>query len=123
MSKTDTIKDLKEKIKRCLKDLFEKKLEHKNAEKFTFGTIRIFNLIYGMKKRKREILKLIYSYNDNMKRYNISGKCVENENTLIDVKYSYRYFLLLFLNFFCLKFYFFNFFIGFRIRPGGFDYC
>ena len=68
VSKTDTVKDLKEKIKRTLKDLLEKRLQIEGAEDFTFEKVNLYSIIYGVKKRKREILKLIYSYSENVKR-------------------------------------------------------
>jgi hypothetical protein len=85
MSKNDTVKDLKNKIKRCLKDLFINKLEIKEPENLKFKKVNLYNIIYGIKKRKREILKLIYSYKENMKRVNISGDSISNEDTTIDV--------------------------------------
>jgi hypothetical protein len=85
MSKNHTVKDLKKKIKRCLRDLFINKLEIENSEDFKFKKVNLYNIIYGIKKRKREILKLIYSYKENMKRVNISGDIISNENTTIDV--------------------------------------
>ena len=89
MSKSDTVKDLKEKIKRCLKDLLERKLKLNKTENITFKTVKLFSIIYGMKKRKREILRLIYSYNENVKKYNIAGCSISDENQTIDVIYFY----------------------------------
>lgn len=100
MSKNDTVGNLKEKIKRCLKELFENKLTNKkqganntnvNKEKetFTFKNVNLYSIIYGMKKKKREILKLIYSYSENTKRYNISGDALTDDNITLDVNKIY----------------------------------
>lgn len=85
LSKTDTIKGLKEKIRRCIKGLFEKKIEIKNFEEIELNQIKLYKIIYGIKKRRREILKLLYAYHENSKRFNISGEMIKDEDILLEV--------------------------------------
>ena len=92
VSKSDTVKDLKEKIKRVVRDHLEKHLELDNTENIKLEKIKLYSIIYGIKKRKREILKLLYSYYQNEKRYNISGDLIEGDDTTIDVMIKYNNF-------------------------------
>jgi len=85
LSKTDTIADLKMKIKRCVKDLFKIKLKNENHPEYDFQQIKLYTVLFGMKKRKREIIQLIYSYNTQNRNFTISAKKLEDDNTTIDV--------------------------------------
>ena len=85
VSKTDTINELKNKVKRCVSDLFKIKLKHENHPEYSFDKVDLYLILFGMKKRKREILRLIYSYNTQNKKFTISANKIEDDNTTVDV--------------------------------------
>lgn len=85
ISKADTVAELKEKIKRCVSDLFKIKLKHENHPNYSFEKVELYTILFGMKKRIREIIKLIYSYNTQNRNFTISANKIEDENITIDV--------------------------------------
>ena len=87
ISKYETVRDLKEKIKRCVKELLVNNLKCLDEDNVKLNDVKIFNIIYGMKKLKRKILKLLYSYNENMKKFNVSGSMISDDNQIIDVNF------------------------------------
>lgn len=85
LSKSDTVADLKEKIKRCVSDLFKIKLKHENHPDYNFEKVELFTVLFGWKKRRREILKLIYSYSTQNRNFTISANKIEEDSTTLDV--------------------------------------
>lgn len=85
ISKADTVAELKEKIKRCVSDLFKIKLKHEDHPDYTFEKVELYTILFGMKKRIREIIKLIYSYNTQNRNFTISANKIDVDNITIDV--------------------------------------
>lgn len=89
ISKFVKVKDLKEKILRCLKNHFENKIKNNiddSKRDFNFTEVKLYNIELGIKQKKREILKLIYSYNTKNTTYVISAKKLDDNEMIIDVK-------------------------------------
>lgn len=85
VSKADTVAELKLKIKRCVSDLFNIKLKQENQQEFLFEKVDLYIILFGMKKRMREIIRLIYSYNTQNRKFTISANKVNDENLTVDV--------------------------------------
>ena len=98
ISKYETVKDLKVKIIRCIKEHFSIKLKDEdNNYNFTFNKVKLFNVLFGIKKRKREILKLMYSYNTKNSNFIISANQIENDDLLIDVNIKKYLIIIIYL--------------------------
>ena len=85
VSRSDTVSDLKSKIKRCVSDLFTIKLKHENHEEYSFNKVDLYIILFGMKKRMREMIRLIYSYNTQNRKFTVSAIKIEDENRTVDV--------------------------------------
>lgn len=85
VSKNDTVADLKTKIKRCVSDLFKIKLRYENHPEYSFDKVDLYIILFGMKKRVREIIRLIYSYNTQNRKFTISANKIEDDTTTVDV--------------------------------------
>ena len=74
---------------RCLKNHFEIKITINldNPKKdFIFSKVKLFKIELGIKQKKREILKLIYSYNTKNTNYVISAIEIDDNEIIINVK-------------------------------------
>ena len=89
VSKTDTVAELKQKIKRCVADLFKIKLKQESHAEYSFEKVDLYIILFGMKKRMREIIKLIYSYNTLNRKFTISANKIDDESTTVDVIKNY----------------------------------
>jgi len=104
VSKSDTVAELKLKIKRCVSDLFKIKLKQEDQMELSFDKVDLYIILFGMKKRMREIIRLIYSYNTQNRKFTISANKMDDENMTVDV---------------IIQIYFYNFYTQFFIKGFG----
>jgi hypothetical protein len=81
ISKEKNIKDLKNKILRCIKDYTD--YEEMNNEYIPI--VRLYLLNFGMKDNKKETFEMIYAFKNKFKIHNLIAEEVKDEEMTIEV--------------------------------------
>ena len=74
ISKELKVKDLKDKIKRCIKDFHDS-----NAP------IKLYLFSFGLKEKKKETFEMIYAYSNKYKNHKVAAEEVKDDEVLMEV--------------------------------------
>ena len=86
-SKNDTLKELKEKILRCYKNILGKDLQQNQTMKIK--DLKLLQMFNGKGNGKRLLVNMIYHYKISARKFRIPGKFLENDEISLEVTKKY----------------------------------
>jgi hypothetical protein len=75
ISKSSSIADLKEKVKRILKNIIQSE----------YANVKLYLFPFGMKNHKKETFEMVYSFKNKVENFNIIAEEIDDENLLCEV--------------------------------------
>ena len=86
ISKESKVKDLKDKIFRCVRSYIHTQgEEEKNQDNSANFKISLFLYSFGLKENKKETFELIYAYKNKLKSHRLAVEHILDEEVLMEV--------------------------------------